>query len=213
MRNAKHWSAARWANAGFGAIGLGLIAASSWLAQISGQAPFVFWAVGVGLFCTALMFQLVLYRAPPKTTGLVNTAELRHNTLRNVTLAASGTWLYVIGGAMVWAQSSTAVFLLGAILMLLGVLAGLWGGLPLLRAKRLSRSNPALTDTRATVSQNISYRNAYLCGLQAAVILALLSSWKIITLHASTLGFIITAVMVLAQVTTLAWREWADDAA
>lgn len=213
MRTENDWSVAKWINAGFGLLGLGLVAGGHWLGDRFDVPTFVFWVGGAALLCTALVFQLVLYRAPPVQVTPQDAAELQHRTLRNMTLSAVGTWIYVAGGALVWAQPSIAVFAIGAVLMVVGVITGLVSGLPLLRAARLSRVDPSLEDERAQANQAISYRNAYLVGLQAAVALALLSSWNMIVLEASTLGFIVTAAMVLAQVTTLAWREWSDDAA
>jgi hypothetical protein len=193
-------------------MGLAMTVSGKWLAQHFDSTPYVFWATGGAIFLTALLFQGFLYQQPAPATSPDQQADRRHQNLYHVTLTAVGTWLYVLGGALVWAQPYSVILTAGGFLMLLGVIAGIRGGIPLLRAARFSRVDPSLTNTHIAESQSISYRNAYLFGLQAAVALALLASWNVVELHASTLGFVITAVMVLAQVTTLAWREWAADA-
>ncbi|WP_090211098.1 hypothetical protein [Litoreibacter janthinus] len=209
MRNAKDIGPARWINAIIGFAGLSVIAAGNLLADHFHTLPFLFWAVGAAVFLTALLFHGFLYRQPKSVITPQQLADFRHKNLLSVTLAAIGTWLYVIGGAMVWAQPYAIVFATGGVLMLIGVVVGVWGGIPLIRTARFAKLDATLSSEQTMGSQRISYRNAYLVGLQAAVVLALLSSWNLFDLHASTLGFVVTAVMVLAQVTTLAWQEWA----
>ena len=211
VRIAKDLTISRWINAAFGTAGLSMLVGGEWLAQQFDGSPYLFWAVGTAVFLTALLFLSFLYRPPPPITSPEQLADRRHQNLYHVTLAAVGTWLYVLGGALVWVQPYSVILATGGFLMLLGVIVGLRGTIPLIRAARFSHVDPNTATERSAASQSISYRNAYLFGLQAAVALALLASWNVVELHASTLGFVITAVMVLAQVTTLAWQEWTNN--
>ena len=212
MRIAEDLSLARWINATLGVVGITTAGSGRWLAEYFDGTPFVYWALGGATFLTALLFQGFLYRPLPSVTSPDEIADSRHRSLFHVTIATVGTWLYVLGGAMVWAQHVGAMMVIGGGLMLLGVFTGLRGGLPLLRLARFARTDPTLTSDYAKTSQQLSCRNAYLVGLQFALVLALLASRNIVELHASTAAFAITATMVLTQVTTLAWREWTRDA-
>ncbi len=212
VRRAKELTISRWINAAIGVAGLSIAFGGRSIAQQFDIAPYPLWGIGAAVFLTALLFQSFLFQPPSPVTTAKQLADRQHQRLYHVTLAALGTWVYVLGATLVWIQPYSLFLAFGGSLMVLGGLAGVRGGLPLLRAARFSQNDPSLTNLHATASQSISYRNAYLFGLQAAVVLALLASWNVIELHASTLGFAITATMVLAQVTTLAWREWANGA-